>query len=144
MLSDEGRRAFEPSATESITRTRRTSDKLTFDLKLAPGRVGPCAQCRPPDLDHHGLIVTNEFDASETDTFDAAINDIAKANLPVILDLGGVTFFDSSALRSVLQARGRFARANGCVTFAAISRTTTRVSEIAGLAARLCTAADAQ
>ena len=54
-----------------------------------------------------GVVVTaiGEIDAATSETLESAITEAARAGLPVDVDLGAVSFIDSSGLRSLIVAQ---------------------------------------
>jgi anti-anti-sigma factor len=67
-------------------------------------------------VDHHGstamLRLSGEFDLVGAERVDACIDELAsKSPETVVIDLRGVTFMDSTGLRSLLRARGKGADA---------------------------------
>lgn len=82
------------------------ADGFTVELHLngVPGRqVGE-------------LRLVGELDAFAASRFDAAVEDAAaRGSLALVVDLGAVTFIDSSGLRSLVRARRRFDRPDAFV-----------------------------
>jgi anti-sigma B factor antagonist len=56
--------------------------------------------------------LTGEFDLAEVDAFEAELQGLPGAARTLVLDMRGLTFIDSSGLRSVVMADRRF-RADG-------------------------------
>ncbi|MFF5171153.1 STAS domain-containing protein [Micromonospora sp. NPDC000089] len=80
------------------------------------------------DGDHLRVVVTGEVDMATADTMlRTALREPAER---VVLDLRGVTFFDSAAIHAVVQLAQRLPRGLTVLP----SRQVTRVLEISGLA----------
>jgi anti-sigma B factor antagonist len=97
---------------------------------------------RPGD-DSVVLDLRGEFDMSEVDPFRACIDGvIGSAEGAVVIDLGDVTFIDSSAISALLSARERLADQNRALQLRHTA-SVARVFELAGLADLLDNETDA-
>ena len=80
------------------------------------------------------VTLAGEFDLLAAGEFDAVVDQAVGHGARLLtLDLGGVTFIDSSGLRALIRARAALAGADGHLTVAVISETAQRVLEIAGV-----------
>ena len=80
------------------------------------------------------LKVAGDFDMSEVDTFDDAIDDLVEAGgRLLILDLSEVSFLDSSGLRAVVRAKKLLAERDGRLAITGLSGAAQRILELAGL-----------
>jgi anti-sigma B factor antagonist len=80
------------------------------------------------------LTVTGDFDMSEVDTFDQAIDELVEGGgRLLILDLGDVSFLDSSGLRAVIRAKKLLAEHDGRLAITGLSGAAQRVLELSGL-----------
>lgn len=90
------------------------------------------------DVQHNGEMITvrltGEFDAATAPSVDAAVDAAAMTpGTEVTLDLSGISFLDSSGLRSLLQLRERTTRAGATICITAASSVVTRLFELTGL-----------
>jgi anti-anti-sigma factor len=82
------------------------------------------------------VAVRGEVDAHTADALRQHLEGVA-AGTPVLLDLSGVGFMDSSGLRVLIAAKRRASEAGGDLRVVAASRPLTRLFEIAGVADHL-------
>ena len=87
------------------------------------------------------LALDGEFDMAAAASIRALVD--AAGFRGLVLDLAGVTFVDSSALRELLHARLRLAERGGRLVLAAMPRVVTRLLEITGTIELFETASDA-
>lgn len=78
------------------------------------------------------LVLTGEVDVATSGDLDDRLQ-AAEAGSVVSLDLAGVSFIDSSALRVLLEHHQRFEAAGGRLRLVNVSSPTARLLEIAGL-----------
>jgi anti-sigma B factor antagonist len=84
------------------------------------------------------LVISGDLDASTTEQFNAAIDDlISRDGRLVVLDLSAVTFLDSIGLRGIVRASNMFADRDGRLTVTGLSGAAQRVLELTGLLERL-------
>jgi len=76
------------------------------------------------------LVVTGELDLATAPKLRTAL---AEASGSVRLDLGAVTFLDSSAISVLVDAKQRLDKAGGALVLHSLAGQTRRVLEIAGL-----------
>lgn len=81
-----------------------------------------------------GWAVVGEIDASTAPTLEAALADLPEGGEPVVLDLGDVTFIDSSGLRVLIALASRASDGGRSVKIDRPSPTVARLLEITGLA----------
>ena len=81
-----------------------------------------------------GWAVVGEIDASTAPTLDGALADLPDGDGPVVLDLGDVSFIDSSGLRVLIALATRASDVGRTVTLDRPSPTVARLLEITGLA----------
>lgn len=81
--------------------------------------------------DENLLVVAGELDAATCDLLDGHIDALGEDG-PVVLDMSGITFVDSSGLRSLVQARRT---ADGGITLRNPSPVLVRLLELSGLSA---------
>jgi anti-sigma B factor antagonist len=96
--------------------------------------------------DGRGLVITvaGEVDiATSPELRDACLEAVNNGAGPVGLDLGGVTFLDSSGISVLVQARQRLAAMGRGLELRAVSRPVRRVFEVSGLAAIFALAPEA-
>jgi anti-sigma B factor antagonist len=79
------------------------------------------------------LDVSGEFDLSEVDTFWACLDGVDASAGVLVVDLGDVTFIDSSAIAALLKARRSLAE-QGCELRLQHTGSVRRIFELAGLA----------
>jgi anti-anti-sigma factor len=77
--------------------------------------------------------VSGEFDLSEVDTFRACLDGVDASGGALVVDLGDVTFIDSSAIAALLKARRRLAEQD-CELRLQHTASVRRIFELAGLA----------
>lgn len=90
------------------------------------------------DVHHNGtsvtLRLTGEVDAATATRVDEAVDEsVLDAASELSLDLGGISFLDSSGLRSLLQLREKSNAAGTTVSLAAASPVVVRLLELTGL-----------
>jgi anti-sigma B factor antagonist len=101
----------------------------------SPGDAAAVTVTCRDDADATVVTVRGEMDIASVDVFDAAIAARRPLARPLRLDLSGVTFFDSSAVRALLQARRIAIEDTGSpVEVVAASPAVRTVLELAGLA----------
>jgi anti-sigma B factor antagonist len=84
------------------------------------------------DALHLGLV--GEFDLSEVDCFRACVEGAVESNGgSVVIDLGDVTFIDSTAITALLEVRRRCDGDGRQLRFENASASVTRVFELTGL-----------
>ena len=76
--------------------------------------------------------VAGDFDLSNVEIFEAALEPSVSAGL-VVIELAACTFLDSSALRTLVRAQRRVAEAGGRLVLVAPSQPAKRVLDIAAL-----------
>jgi anti-sigma B factor antagonist len=81
-----------------------------------------------------GWTVAGEIDASTAPAFDEAMSDLPTGDGPIVLDLSGVSFIDSSGLRVLISLAGRASDEGRSVALRDPSPTVARLLEITGLA----------
>ncbi|MET9896235.1 STAS domain-containing protein [Streptomyces sp. NPDC006465] len=79
------------------------------------------------------LALSGEIDAANVDLLRQALQTDHGGPAQTVLDLGGVTFMDSSAISVLAAAHRDAAAADGWIRMAALSAPVKRVVEIAGL-----------
>jgi anti-sigma B factor antagonist len=96
------------------------------DLEVRAERHGPRAR----------LTVAGELDLATAGVLrEAAAAQLRSGELrELVLDLGGVTFLDSSGLGALLQVRGDLLSAGSSLAIDAVASGTARIIAIAGLA----------
>jgi anti-sigma B factor antagonist len=77
------------------------------------------------------IVVAGELDLASADEVCAALEEYPG---PVVLDLGEVTFLDSSGLRPLLVARRQAAQTSRSLPIAQVSGAARRVIELSGTA----------
>jgi anti-anti-sigma factor len=116
--------------------TRRPSEVID-----ARGGASRLALAPDPDDNHvgrHTIVLEGELDMAWAPVLDATVRRACKAGTPALaLDLSGLTFMDSTGLRSILLARDTCEK-HGC-TFLLIQGPAQikRLFEVAGLIDRL-------
>ena len=83
-----------------------------------------------------GIALVGELDVATSDLLDTRL-DAIEASRTVQLDLAGISFLDSSALRVMMVHHQRFADGGGSLTLHRVPAEVRRVLEIAGLVDRL-------
>lgn len=78
------------------------------------------------------IHVAGEFDLATVVTFEAELEPSLSSDL-VVIELGGCTFIDSSALRTLVRAQRRVAAAGGRLVLVAPSQPARRVLDVATL-----------
>ncbi|GAA3597841.1 STAS domain-containing protein [Nonomuraea rosea] len=88
--------------------------------------------CRPMSV---GVLiaVTGELDATNTGQFESYLDSARLPGEPVLLDLGGLTFMDSSGLHVLLRLNAAAGEEGGAVHLAAIRDVPARMLEITGV-----------
>jgi anti-anti-sigma factor len=81
-----------------------------------------------------GWTVAGEIDASTAPALDDALSHLPIGDGPVVLDLSGVSFIDSSGLRVLISLAGRARDEGRSVALRDPSPTVARLLEITGLA----------
>lgn len=81
-----------------------------------------------------GWTIVGEIDASTAPTLDGALADLPEGDGPVVLDLGDVSFIDSSGLRVLIALATRASEVGRPVTLDRPSPAVARLLEITGLA----------
>ena len=79
------------------------------------------------------LVLTGELDVSAADVLTSSLQQVDTSAPGLILDMAGVTFIDSSGLRTLIQARQMFGDESASVTIRDPQPTTTRLLELTGL-----------
>ena len=87
-------------------------------------------QITKTDDSHHSVV--GDLDVSTCRALDASLRKVAAAST-LHLDLAGVTFMDSSALRVLIEQHARFEAASGHLGLVNVSSATARLLEISGL-----------
>ena len=77
------------------------------------------------------LAVQGEIDAANAETLELALLEVLKGDAPVVVDLGAVSFIDSSGLNAVVRVLRRHEGAN--VALAAANPAIARLIEMRGL-----------
>ncbi|MEU1726757.1 STAS domain-containing protein [Actinomadura sp. ATCC 39365] len=92
--------------------------------------------CRPVPA---GVLVTvsGELDATNADRLESAIRDAHRPGRSLVLDLGELTFMDSSGLHVLLRAHDDVRDAGGSLRLAAVRDIPARILEITGVWDRL-------
>ncbi len=85
------------------------------------------------DAGADGWAVAGELDASTAPRLRAAFSELPTRTDPVRLDLGAVTFIDSSGLRELIALSERVGAGGGTVVVSAESAAVRRLLEITGL-----------
>ncbi len=80
-----------------------------------------------------GWRVAGELDASTSQSLSEAFAELPPGNAPVDLDLGGVTFIDSSGLRILITLSERATAEGRTVVVSSASNSVRRLFEITGL-----------
>jgi anti-anti-sigma factor len=82
------------------------------------------------------VTVVGEIDAANCDQLQAALAaaPISAPEVPVHVDLGGITFIDSSGLRALISGQAAITDAGGSMRVTALSDNVRRLFEITGLA----------
>ncbi|MFD9943023.1 STAS domain-containing protein [Nonomuraea sp. NPDC059023] len=83
------------------------------------------------------IRVTGEVDATNSAVLASAIEDARRPGVPVVLDLAGMTFLDSSGLKVLLSAHLFGEHDGGQVHLAAVQPIPVRVLRITGVLDRL-------
>jgi anti-sigma B factor antagonist len=111
-------------------------DSFALEVESSPSQV--VTECRRFTLDHFRLALSGDFDAFAADTFDRSIDVLlAAGHRGVVVDLGAITFLDSSAIRSLLRAKNAVTQVDGCFSVDRVPSPADRVLEIAGLSTYL-------
>ncbi|MFI6602458.1 STAS domain-containing protein [Nonomuraea sp. NPDC050536] len=92
-----------------------------------------CQQLRTGAL----ISVTGEVDITTSAHLQSAIKEGRRPGEPLILDLGGVTFLDSTGLSVLLDAHTAAERDGGSLHLADVQRLPMRVFQITGVLPRL-------
>ncbi|MGD9701343.1 MAG: STAS domain-containing protein [Acidimicrobiia bacterium] len=79
------------------------------------------------------LVLTGELDVSAADVLTSSLEQVDRTARGLILDMAGVSFIDSSGLRTLIQARQMFRDEPDSVTIRNPQPTTTRLLELTGL-----------
>lgn len=86
------------------------------------------------DGDALNLGLVGEFDLSEVDCFRACVDGAVESNDgAVVIDLGDVTFIDSTAISALLDLRRRLDAEGRRLVFEKVSPSAGRVFELTGL-----------
>jgi anti-sigma B factor antagonist len=89
------------------------------------------------------VMIAGELDVEAAGSLDRELDALIAAGARfIVLDLGGVTFLDSSGIRSVVRAARAVADRGGRLTCAGLSGAASRVLEISGLLEHLRDGAD--
>jgi len=84
------------------------------------------------------LTASGDFDAAVTEQFDAALDEAVDGGARLItVEMSGVSFLDSSGIRSLVRAANRLDELDGRLTVAGLSGAAQRVLEVSGLIDRL-------
>ena len=94
---------------------------------------------RSNDGDRVVLNAAGEIDSSNCGSLEALLGSIAseRATPAVDIDLGEVTFIDSSGLRALIVGQRAIAKAGGTLRITSASSSVRRLFEITGLAGQL-------
>jgi anti-anti-sigma factor len=105
-----------------------------FPPNASDGVLGICRR-RCNDRPHAFEVgVSGEIDSGTVQALDREFDAVIEADARfVVLDLRGVTFLDSSGLRSIVRASNELAGRDGRLTCAGLSGAAARVLEISGL-----------
>jgi anti-sigma B factor antagonist len=79
-----------------------------------------------------GLLISGELDVATCVELDAALDDV-DASTGIDIDMTGVTFIDSSALRVLVEHHARLEAGGGRLGLVNLSSASTRLLEISGL-----------
>jgi anti-sigma B factor antagonist len=79
------------------------------------------------------VVLSGELDVSAADLLAATLEKIDRQAMGLVLDMEGVTFIDSSGLRTLIQARQMFQDEPSSVTIRNPQPATTRLLELTGL-----------
>ncbi|MEU5866462.1 MULTISPECIES: STAS domain-containing protein [unclassified Nonomuraea] len=79
------------------------------------------------------LTVSGELDATNADRLESAIRDARRPGRSLVLDLGELTFMDSSGLHVLLRAHDDVRGAGGCLRLAAVRDIPARILQITGV-----------
>lgn len=93
------------------------------------------------EADRGAIALSGELDAHSAPEFDTLLDGIDPAT-SLTVDLSGVTFIDSSGLRSLVAAHNARADAGGDLILDALSPPVTKLLDITGLADHLHVAGD--
>lgn len=77
--------------------------------------------------------VAGEVDAHSSESFATALTEAGEQSEAVIVDMGGVTFMDSSGLRVLVEAQQRAEAGGPSLVLRSPSRQITRLLDLAGL-----------
>ena len=121
-------RSWSPqSETGTSSVDRSTPRRADVGLGVQPRAV--------PDRPHaFEVTVAGEVDVETSSALDAQFDALIGADARfIVLDLSGVTFLDSSGLRSIVRAANALAEREGRLTCAGLSGAAAKVLEISGL-----------
>jgi len=79
------------------------------------------------------FLVSGEVDAHSSESFATALAAAGEQSEAVIVDMGGVTFMDSSGLRVLVEAQQRAEAGGASLVLRTPSRQITRLLDLAGL-----------
>jgi len=79
------------------------------------------------------VAISGELDLASADDFLAEVSEAAGDHALLLLDLGGVTFMDSTGLGALIKMRNRLVDRGGDVRLTAVSTAVERVLELTGM-----------
>lgn len=129
---------------QPITRrhTTETTDDMRRTTTLHSERSGTGPAPRPDrqnlqiaTADDGALVVAGDLDAASADVMDRALRDAEEGRdpAPIVVDLRGVAFMDSSGLRTLVAASLRAGRRGSRVALRNVGPELSRLLEITGL-----------
>jgi anti-sigma B factor antagonist len=89
---------------------------------------------RPVTAERHVIVVGGELDLNATPELKAAMHEaIDQGATTLVIDLGGVTFIDSTAIGALLAALNRLRRSGGALEIVCEDERVLRILEIVGI-----------